>query len=130
MDISYAERRQIENEMIFRRVNEAVVQNLINLDAIHTENGALEMLWDQSILLQFQCECSDEDCSVRIPLTMKDYQAIHVDRDTFIVKPNHEVDPIEKVIHAEKGYSVVKKNNRTAEPGDKLNKTKIDNSKN
>lgn len=130
MGIEEAEQRQIENEMIFRRVNEAVIQNLVDLDAEHAKNNALDLLWDQTILLQFQCECSDENCSVRIPLTLKDYQKIHTDRDTFIVKPNHQVDPIEKVIKVEETYSIVKKNNSTPEPGDVLNETTVDNSHN
>lgn len=128
MTIGDAERRQIENEMIFRRVNEAVIQNLVDVDAEHTKNNTLHLLWDQTILIQFQCECSDENCSVRIPLTLKDYQAIHVDRNTFIVKPNHQVDPIEKVVQVEESYSIVKKNNSTPEPGDEYNVTNIDNS--
>lgn len=129
MSISEAERRQIENEMIFRRVNEAVIQNLINLDREHTKNNELHLLWDQTILLQFKCECSDEKCDLRIPLTLKDYQKIHTDRDTFIVKSHHELDPIEKVIKVQDTFNVVKKNNRTAEPSDILNKTTVDNSK-
>lgn len=129
MKISDAERKQIENEMIFRRVNEAVIQNLVDLDAMHTKDKNLHLLWDQTILLQFKCECSDEKCEIRIPLTMKDYQKIHLDRDTFIVKPHHQVDPIEKIVRVEETYSVVKKNHRTAEPGDELNITSLDNSK-
>jgi hypothetical protein len=130
MGIKDAEKRQIENEMIFRRVNEAVIQNLVDLDAEHTKNNELDLLWDQAILLQFRCECSDENCDVRIPLTLKDYQEIHIDRDTFIIKPNHQVDPIEKIIKIEETYSIVKKNNSTPEPNDDLKKTTIDNSQN
>lgn len=130
MGIKIAERRQIENEMIFRRINEKVIRELEEMDAIHLENKHPDLMWDQTILLQFQCECSDENCNIRIPLTLKDYQRIHTDRNAFLVKPNHEVEPIEKVIHTEGTYSVVRKNNSTPEPGDKLNKTSIDNSKN
>lgn len=129
MKISDAERKQIENEMIFRRVNEAVIKNLLDLDKKHTEDKNLHLLWDQAILLQFKCECSDEKCEIRIPLTLKDYQKIHTNRDTFIVKPRHQVEPIEKIVREEEAYTVVKKNNRTAEPGDELNVTAIDNSK-
>lgn len=128
MKISDAERKQIENEMIFRRVNEAVIQNLVDMDAEHTKNNELHLLWDQTILLQFKCECSDEKCEIRIPLTMKDYNKIHKNRDTFIVKPNHQVDPIEKILRIENTYTVVKKNHRTAEPGDELNITSLNNS--
>lgn len=128
MKISDAERKQIENEMIFRRVNEAVIQNLVDMDAEHTKNNELHLLWDQTILLQFKCECSDEKCDIRIPLTMIDYKKIHRNRDTFIVKPNHQVDPIEKILRTENTYMVVKKNHRTAEPGDELNITSLNNS--
>jgi hypothetical protein len=42
--------------------------------------------------------------------------------------PDHQVDPIEKVLKKTKHYNVVKKNNSTPEPGSKLNATSIDNS--
>jgi hypothetical protein len=128
MKISAAERKQIENEMIFRRINEKVGSDLDLLDKMHTEDGNPQLLHDDLILLQFKCECSDENCSVRIPLQLSTYREIHRDRNTFIVKLDHQVDDIEKVIQKEDGYNVVQKKNSTPEPGDKLNKTKIDNS--
>jgi hypothetical protein len=129
MKISIAERRQIENEMIFRRVNETVIQDLMDLDEEHKRNKQLDLLWDQTILLRFQCECSDESCKARVPLTLKDYQEIHLDRDMFIVRQNHEIDSIERVIVRTKEYTVVRKNNRVAEPKDKSHKSKQENSK-
>jgi hypothetical protein len=128
MDISKAERSQIENEMIFRRMNEKVGDDLDAIDVMHREDGNPHLIRDDDLLLQFKCECSDENCDVRIPLKLSKYREIHVDRDTFIIKTDHQVDPIEKVIAKEKEYSVVKKNNSTAEPGDLLNNTTIDNS--
>jgi len=127
-DLPIAERRQIENEMIFRRMNEKVGDDLGALDAMHIEDGNPHLIRDEDILLLFKCECSDEDCSVRVPLKLSEYQTIHENRDTFIVRPNHQVDPIEKVISIETEYSVVKKNNSAPEPGKKLNDTTIDNS--
>jgi hypothetical protein len=129
MKISIAEKRQIENEMIFRRVNETVIQDLIDLDEEHTRNDQPELLWDQTILLSFQCECSDEECKSRIPLTLDDYQQIHKDRDTFIVKTDHEIDEIEKVILKKKGFHVVRKNNRVPEPIREKIKASLKNSK-
>lgn len=128
MYISIAERRQIENEMIFRRINEKVGDDLGALDAMHIEDGNVHLITDEDLLLMFKCECSDENCSVRIPMKLSDYQTLHENRDTFIVKTNHQVDPIEKVIKEEDGYSVVKKNNTIKEPGSTLNDTTIDNS--
>jgi hypothetical protein len=128
MNISHAERRQIENEMIFRRSNEKVGDGLDALDAMHIEDGDIDLIRDADLLLRFNCECSDENCTERIPLQLTEYQFIHTDRDTFIVMPDHQVDPIEKVLKKTKHYNVVKKNNSTPEPGSKLNATSIDNS--
>ena len=128
MRISAAERKQIENEMIFRRINEKVGSDLDLLDKMHTEDGNAHLLHDDLIPLQFKCECSDENCSVRIPLKLSTYREIHRDRNAFIVKIDHQVDKIEKVIQKEDGYNVVRKKNSTPEPGNTLNKTKIDNS--
>lgn len=122
------ERRQIENEMIFRRVNEKVGDGLEALDAMHIEDGNTALLHDEDIVLQFKCECSDEDCSARIPIPLSVYNKIHENRDSFIIKLKHQVNAIEKVILTEADYSVVEKNNSTAEPGDQLNTTTIDNS--
>lgn len=127
-DLPVAERRQIENEMIFRRVNEKIGDGLEALDAMHIEDGNLELLHDGDILLRFKCECSDEDCDARIPIPLSVYNKIHENRDTFIIKLKHQVSAIEKVILTESSYSVVEKNNSTPEPGDDLNKTTIDNS--
>lgn len=128
MKISKAEQKQIENEMIFRRINEKVGSDLDALDAMHIEDGNPQLIHDDSILLSFKCECSDENCEVRIPLRLSKYREIHIDRNTFIVKTNHQVDLIEKVVFEEEGYNVVRKNHSTPEPDDTLKITSIDNS--
>lgn len=128
MGMSISERRQIENEMIFRRINEKVGDDLDSLDAMHIEDDNTDLMWDDAFLLNFRCECSDEDCKARIPVKLSVYKKIHENRDAFIIKLNHQVKEIEKVIITEDNYSVVEKNNSTAEPGDALNVTSIDNS--
>lgn len=128
MGISRAERRQIENEMIFRRVNEKVGNDLGVLDAMHIEDGHTDLVSDDDLALQFRCECSDENCTSRITMLLTKYQEIHVDRDTFVVFPEHQVDSIEKIVKKTANYSVVKKNNSTKEPTGELNITAIDNS--
>lgn len=128
VDMPLSERRQIENEMIFRRANEEVGDGLDEVDANHREDGNPELARDEDILLHFKCECSDEDCHARIPMKLSVYQKIHLNRDAFIIKLKHQVEEIEKVIMTEENYSVVEKNNSTAEPGDTLNETAIDKS--
>lgn len=123
-----SERRQIENEMIFRRVNEKVGDDLDALDAAFIEDNHPELIRTVDLLLHLKCECSDENCDARIPIKLSVYRTIHENRDAFIIKLKHQVAAIEKVIKTEDFYCVVEKNNSTAEPSDKLNKTSIDNS--
>lgn len=121
------ERRQIENEMIFRRANEKIGDALDDLNAMHIEDDNPQLISDDDLLLQFRCECSDENCDARIPIKLSVYQKIHKNRDAFIIKLKHQVEAIEKVILSEDNYSVVEKNNSTAEPNDTLNITSVDN---
>jgi hypothetical protein len=127
MDMPLSERHQIENEMIFRRINEKIGSDLDSLDAMHTKDESLHLRWDDAILLNFRCECSDENCDQRVPIRLSVYRKIHENRDAFIIRLNHHVEAIEKVILEEENYSVVQKNNSTAEPGDVLNDTSINN---
>lgn len=128
MALPDAERRQIENEMIFRRMNEKVGIDLDALDAMHTNDGHYDLIQDINLEIQFKCECSDENCSVRIPMKLSEYREIHLDRNSFTVLPHHQVDPIEKVIKQTPTFNIVRKNNSTDEPSDELNITTIDNS--
>lgn len=128
MGMPLSERRQIENEMIFRRANELVGDNLDELDEFHIEDDNPELIRDDKVELHFKCECSDENCDERVRIKLSVYQAIHANRQAFIIKPNHQVEAIEKVVVTEKDYSVVEKNNATAEPSDVLNETNVDNS--
>lgn len=127
MGLPISERRQIENEMIFRRLNETVGDNLDKLDAMHVEDDNPQLIWNDTIMLNFKCECSDEDCTKRIPIKLSTYKKIHENRDAFIIKLQHQVEAIEKVILSEDNYSVVEKNNSTAEPKGTLNSTSVDN---
>lgn len=128
MDMSIAERHQIENEMIFRRANEKVGTGLADLDAMHIEDGNVHLVRHGDELLEFKCECSDENCEARISMLLSAYDKIHLNRDSFVIKLKHQVSEIEKVILTEETYSVVEKNNSTAEPGKELNVTTIDSS--
>lgn len=129
MAIEISERNQIENEMIFRRINEKIGTDLDLVDAMHVSDKNPHLVRDDLIMLLFKCECSDEDCEIRIPLRLSKYRELHVDRSSFIVKPRHQVESIENVILEEADYSVVRKNHAIDEPGDTLHITTVDNSK-
>lgn len=128
MNMPISERRQIENEMIFRRANEQIGINLDEVDALNVADGNAHLVRTDDLLLEFRCECSDENCHERIPVKLSVYKEIHLNRDTFIIKEDHDVKAIEKVTVVEVDYSIVKKNKSTTEPGKKLNNTDVDNS--
>lgn len=127
MAISNGERRQIENEMIFRRANESVAQGIDDLNVMYIEDGNAELVADKHITLQFLCECSDENCDTRIPILLNSYQNLHADRSAFIIAPGHQVEAVEEVIGESRLFSVVKKYNVTSEPTGPLNNTPINN---
>lgn len=120
-----AERRQIENEMIFRRANEKVGDGLDEIDAMYIEDNRPDLIRTKDLTLHFICECSDENCNDRLAIKLSVYKEVHENRDTFIAKHGHEIKNIEKVISDESEYSVVRKNNKTPEPSNKLNVTPI-----
>ncbi len=128
MNITVSEHRQIENEMIFRRSNEKVVEELDELDAAFEEEGHTDLVRDEDYLLHLKCECSDENCAERIPIRLSIYEKIHKNRDAYILKPDHQVETIEKVIKTKDDYIVVQKHKSIANPGYTLNETSVDNS--
>jgi hypothetical protein len=127
MTISVAERRQIENEMIFRQANEKVSDDLNALDVQLIKDEFPELVAGNDLTLHFICECSDENCDARIPIKLSVYKKIHKNRDAFIIKPRHQVQQIEAVIYTDDDYSVVEKNKTIAEPAGQLNNTPITN---
>lgn len=127
MSISNAERRQIANEMIFRRHNEKVSDALDALDAMHREDGNDQLAEGKDLVLRFKCECSDENCTLRIPMSVSEYQEIHTDRETFILLPGHQVESIEETIKKTHLYHIVRKNHPIPELSGALNKTATNN---
>lgn len=131
MDLPIEEKKQIENEMLFRRVNEKLGKDLDDIDQGHRLAGNPQLVRDDDEMLEFQCECSDENCNTLIKMRLSLYKFIHGDRSTFIVKPNHEVTPIERVLESNETFTIVMKNNTTPEPlpNAQMNDTTIDNSR-
>jgi hypothetical protein len=127
MSLTTAERRQIENEMIFRRRNETITEGLEELKTMEEAGNDPGLVGDADLILFFRCECSDENCNQRIPVRLDEYQALHADRKMFIMKPGHEVDSLERVVQTHDEFIAVKKHRIVRNPGTTLHKTKIDN---
>lgn len=90
-------RRLVENEVIFRQVNQDIDGFLHDMDA-------------QKILkAPFYCECSNLECSERIELSAAEYEKIHRNAKRFIVIPGHENPKIEKIVEPRKRYFIIEK---------------------
>jgi len=131
MSANPSERRMAENEMVFRQLNVRVQEGIERTEQMAREDSQPEFLISQHIAnmpLYFYCECSDENCTKRIPILHDLYTKIRQHRNHFVVAPGHEVLAIERVIARNNNYYIVKK---FVDPPDKppvLHATSIDNS--
>jgi len=86
--------RRVENEVVFRRVNETI--------EAATDVGALTAT--------FLCECSDANCRQTLELPIAEYEQVRLHAARFIVRPEHEVtDEVGRVVERRLDYSVIEK---------------------
>jgi hypothetical protein len=90
------EERLVENEIIFRDLNERI-------EEVAAGQG------EDSHVFEFVCECSNIDCSLRLPLRRAEYERARARGDQFIVAPGHELPEIEEVIERNNRYQLVRK---------------------
>jgi hypothetical protein len=87
--------RAAHNEEIFRQINERIDQ------------GAEQH--DVSSTLPFHCECGRLTCTDSIELQPEVYDEIASNPLHFIVRPEHRIDQIERVVADRDSYLVVEK---------------------
>jgi hypothetical protein len=86
--------RIARNEALFRDVNER-----INTLSDETDRE----------LIEFLCECGDEDCVARIQLTRAEYEQVRSDPVLFAVAPGHRVPQVERVVAENERFETVRK---------------------
>ena len=89
------EERLAKNEVIFRDLNERIA----DIAATH----------DDDHLYEFLCECSNVDCTLRLPLTLAFYEDVRKVATRFVVAPGHDLPEIEDVLFRGDGYQIVTK---------------------
>ena len=89
--------RLAKNEALFRDVNERVK----SFDVAQGASGDKE--WE------FLCECADPDCTERISMSLREYEAVRSSPITFAVVPGHEIADVEKVVQRKDRFLVVEK---------------------
>ena len=90
------EQRLAQNEALFREVNERV-------EAIAAVHGSDDHVYE------FYCECSNADCSLQVPATIAQYEAVRAHPTRFLVTPEHSLPEIETVVEKSDAWWVIEK---------------------
>jgi hypothetical protein len=98
-----------ENEAYFRGFNEKLTHELHSLSSMAQREGHNDLVPDEQQPIHFHCECSDEACSMRVRLNIREYRRLHKQRDRFVIRPGHETTRVEKVVARHPDYYVVEK---------------------
>lgn len=125
---SQTDKDRADNQVVFRGRNEKIQENIQKFNETAKELGQERVDTGGKEYLYFYCECSDEKCVQRIKVTFVHYKRIHKDRDTFVIKPNHEVSDVEKIIDRTPEYWVVKKYDYPSQTAIDLKTSGLDNS--
>jgi hypothetical protein len=105
--MSEREHRVVENEALFRSVNERI-------EDIHDNLGRDlgEMDW--------VCECGDSNCLERLRLSETEYERVRGHSHWFLIKPGHEIPDVERVAENHGTYLVVEKFEEAIERAEEL----------
>jgi hypothetical protein len=88
------EERIIENEKLFREVNERVA-------ALQASYSGPDPEW--------VCECGDETCFEKVAVPANDYELIRAHGDWFLITPGHDRADIERIVRENGTYMIVEK---------------------
>jgi hypothetical protein len=95
--MSLSDERKAENEGFFRELNERLERN-----ALDREPGSRRGF-------QAVCECSLEECTVRLPVSFAEYERVRAESRHFIVARGHTDQRVETILRSLAGCDVVEK---------------------
>ena len=94
--IEQHKKRVVENEILFRDVNERL-------------KGVSEGFGDVLPEFEIICECGNAVCTQRISLTLHEYEQLRAVGTHFAIRRGHESLDIETIVEDRGGYLVVQK---------------------
>jgi hypothetical protein len=89
--------RAAHNQSLYRSINEKVKE----LNQTFSEAGIADSEWI--------CECANTDCTLRIPASLHEYEAVRSNPRTFIISPEHLYPQIERVLNQNDRFMTVEK---------------------
>ena len=90
-----SELRRGMNESLFRLLNERLEQRAVDRGPEST--------------FEIVCECAREDCTLRIPILIADYEAVRSEPTKFVVVTGHADPAVERVVDSSGGHEIVEK---------------------
>jgi hypothetical protein len=68
-----------------------------------------EWMSDSRVMAGFRCECWQDDCAERIPLSGEDWKLARAEPNRFVVAPDHVAPNIEVVVKSHSHFWLVEK---------------------
>jgi hypothetical protein len=103
--------RAAKRQSLLREVNERIADLAVLPTAV--VNGSKPASMFEGVRLakeiDLACECIDEACTQRVTMTVREYEAVRSDSNTFFVKPGHNLPEVEEIVREEASYVVVSK---------------------
>jgi hypothetical protein len=84
-----------ENEKLFREVNERVKE--------------VQAGFGSGPDPEWVCECGDETCFDKVPLSLSEYEEVRSHDDWFLIRPGHEKLDVERIVQRRDRFFVVEK---------------------
>jgi len=98
------EKRLAQNEALYREVNERVA-----------EVAESQLLDSDEQLYQYFCECSNADCTLRVWLSLGEYEGVRRDPRRFFVAVGHELPETEVVVERNERFWITEKRGEAGE---------------
>jgi hypothetical protein len=95
-----SELRRGMNESLFRLLNERLEQRALD--------GGPDATFE------IVCECASEDCTLRVPVRVAEYEAVRSEPTRFFVVAGHADPQVERVVDSSDGHEIVEKHGEAA----------------
>jgi hypothetical protein len=97
MEAGISGERAARNQSLYRSINEKVKE----LNQTFSEAGIADSEWI--------CECASTDCTLRIPASLHEYEAVRSNPRAFIISPGHLYPQVERVLNQNNRFMTVEK---------------------
>jgi hypothetical protein len=105
----------------WRQVRTRAERIAVNEDFARTLNERhAELAGGFPVMAGFRCECWQESCSERIPLSRADWEAVRAKANRFAVAPGHVAARYEVVVAEHPGFWTIDKTGEAAEVAEEL----------